>query len=96
MSAMRAATLELRLTPKQKNLIREAANTRGQSMTEFILSTVEPVAEALVEREHVITLSRRGWQEFVEMLENPRPLPHSTLAEMVAFMAKYHPAEPAQ
>lgn len=90
------ATLELRLTPRQKTLIKEAASSRGQTMTDFILTTVEPVAEALVERERVITLSRRGWEDFVEMLDNPRPLPESTVAEMKAFMAEFHPSDAAR
>lgn len=96
MNVNATATLELRLTPKQKTLIKEAASSRGQSMTEFILSTVEPVAEALVVRERAITLSRRAWDEFVEMLENPRPLPKSTVAEMEAFMAEFHPSDSAR
>src|SRR5437773_1305735 len=62
-------TLNLRVSAKQKELIRRAAPMRGQTMTEFVLSAVEPLARELVERERAIELSEAAWQEFVRMAE---------------------------
>jgi uncharacterized protein (DUF1778 family) len=87
----RAATLELRVTPRQKELIRQAASSRGQTMTEFVIGTVEPVAAALVERDARITLSQQAWAQFLEMLDNPKPPPQETVEGAAAFLREHHP-----
>jgi uncharacterized protein (DUF1778 family) len=82
----KVATLELRVTPVQKDLIRRAAAARGQTMTDFVMSAVEPVASALVERQEVIELSQRAWREFNEMVGgNVRPTPLAR-REAAAFL----------
>lgn len=65
----REATLDVRVTAEQKEIIRQAAALRRQSMSEFVLSAVEPLARSLVERQQVIELSESAWQAFVRMTE---------------------------
>lgn len=87
-TTVRETTLDLRLSAKQKELIRRAAAVRGQTMTEFVLSAVEPLARELVERERVIELSQAAWQEFVRMAEANVPAPPLAKQEAAAFIAE--------
>ena len=92
----KSATLELRVTPAQKELLRQAADVRGQSMTEFVLAAVTPLAEDLVEGQQQIRLSRRAWEEFVQLTVEPTaaaPLAHEEAAE---FLRRYRGTDRAQ
>ena len=82
MTAAKDATLDLRLTPSQKEVIRRAAALRGQTMTDFVMSTVEPVARAMVERERVIELGEAAWKNFLEIVDGE--IPASSLARKEA------------
>jgi len=84
----RTETLDLRITGDQKELIRRAAAIQGQTMTEFVLSAVEPVAVALVERRETIELSQSAWRAFVELTETETPAPALARREAQAFLAE--------
>jgi uncharacterized protein (DUF1778 family) len=88
MAGTRAMTLDLRVTPEQKELIRRAAAIRGQNMTEFVLAAVEPVARALLERQEVIEISRTAWQAFMQMVEAQVPAAPLARREAAAFLAE--------
>jgi uncharacterized protein (DUF1778 family) len=84
----RETTLDLRLTLDQKEVIRRAADLRGQTMTQFVLSLVEPAARALVERQAVIELSHTGWQEFLRMADTTVGAPPLARREAAEFLAE--------
>jgi len=85
----REATLDLRVTPEQKDMIRRAAAIRGQTMTEFVLAAVEPVAVALVERQERIELSQEAWRAFVRMVEGKTPATDLAKREAAEFLAEF-------
>jgi uncharacterized protein (DUF1778 family) len=84
----RDATLDLRVTPHQKDLIRRAAAIRGQTMTEFVLAAVEPVATALVERQEAIELTQTAWRAFTQMVDGNVPATPVARCEAAAFAAE--------
>lgn len=91
----KSATLELRVTPAQKELLRQAAGVRGQSMSEFVLATVTPVAEELVEGHHQIRLSQRAWEEFVRMTTDVVPATPLARQEAGEFLRRLEGGEAA-
>jgi uncharacterized protein (DUF1778 family) len=91
---LRNATLDLRITPEQKELIRRAAALRGQTMTEFVVTTVEPLAKAVVGRQDAIELSEAAWQAFVQMAEANVPAMPLARREAAAFLAEMAEATP--
>jgi uncharacterized protein (DUF1778 family) len=82
----REATLDLRVTAEQKEMIRRAAALRNQSMSEFVLSAVEPLARSLVERQQVIEVSETAWRAFVRMVESDARAAPLAKAEAAAVL----------
>ena len=85
---IRESTIDLRVTRQQKERIRKAAALRGQTMTEFVLSAVEPLATSLVERQRVIELTENAWREFVELAGKPGRANPLARQEALAFLAE--------
>jgi uncharacterized protein (DUF1778 family) len=69
--AMREERLEARVTAEQKELFKEAAQLRGQTLTDFIVSSVRETALAVLRERQVVELSRRDQQAFVAALLGP-------------------------
>jgi uncharacterized protein (DUF1778 family) len=69
------ARLEARVTPDFKALIERAASLSGySSVKDFIIATMSPVAEQVVERHSRLRLTRDEGKAFVEaLLHPPRP-----------------------
>ena len=74
----RRERLEARITPEQKALFQRAAALSGQTLTEFVVETLEAAAEETVRTREVIKLSPRDSILFVETLLNP-PGPNDAL-----------------
>lgn len=70
--------LEARVTARQKALFREAADLQGVTLTDFIVSSVHQAAVRALEARHVLDLSRRDQQVFVEAVLR-RPAPNTRL-----------------
>jgi uncharacterized protein (DUF1778 family) len=87
--ATRTASLDLRVTQEQKDLIREAAAMRGKSITEFVMETVEPTAKALVEQEHQIELSRTAWKAFVKLMQSDAKATDLAKREAREYVAEF-------
>ena len=85
--SVRATTLEMRLLPEDKELLRHAAGLRRQTLTDFILSSMLPVARAVVEDECRIELSRDAWLRFVEICESDVQPGELAQREAAAFLA---------
>jgi uncharacterized protein (DUF1778 family) len=84
----RQTTLDLRVTAEQKEVIRRAADLRGQTMIQFVIEVVEPAARELVERAEVIELSHAAWQELLRMVETEEQAPALARREAAEFLAE--------
>jgi uncharacterized protein (DUF1778 family) len=70
--------LEARISSEQKRLFKEAASLRGVTLTDFVVSSVHDAAVRTLEARHVIELTRRDQEAFVEALLTP-PAPNAEL-----------------
>ncbi|MEO0460995.1 MAG: DUF1778 domain-containing protein [Myxococcota bacterium] len=81
--------IEVRVTPHQHSLLVQAAELRGQTMSEFIFMHASVAAREIVERDRVIQLSARDSKRFSEALRNPPSTParlqeaHETAAQLL-------------
>jgi uncharacterized protein (DUF1778 family) len=67
--------VELRLRPGDKAMLQRAAASQRLDLTNFILTTMLPLASALLEREEHLVLSERDSLRVLDLLENPPPAP---------------------
>jgi len=65
------ARLAMRLTPDQDALIRDAAATTGQSLTEFVTTASVTRAEETLANRRVFRLDDAAWAEFAAILDRP-------------------------
>ena len=70
--------IELRIPPEQKAVIARAAALENLDLTGFILRSVLPDAQAVVERARHVALSERDTLRVLDLLENP-PTPNARL-----------------
>jgi uncharacterized protein (DUF1778 family) len=70
--------IELRIKPREKALLSRAAALQHEDLTGFILKTVLPAAERIVERTERLELSERDSLRVLDLLENP-PKPSAKL-----------------
>lgn len=70
--------IELRIPPEQKAMIARAAALEHLDLTGFILRTVLPEAQAVVDRAQHVLLSERDTLRLLDLLENP-PAPAERL-----------------
>jgi uncharacterized protein (DUF1778 family) len=66
------------LSPEQKRLLEEAAAIRGQSVPEFALSNLLPLAHEAIEQGGPTRLSARDRDLFLQLLDAP-PEPNEAL-----------------
>jgi uncharacterized protein (DUF1778 family) len=68
---LKGSTIELRLSPAQKELIAEAARARQQTLTGFMVEHAVSAAEqVLAERVH-FAISPERWEAFCAALDAP-------------------------
>jgi uncharacterized protein (DUF1778 family) len=70
--------IELRIKPREKALLSRAAALEHEDLTGFILRTVLPAAERIIERTERLELSERDTLRVLELLESP-PKPSAKL-----------------
>lgn len=70
--------LEARITSRQKAMLRRAAELRGRSLTDFVVSAAEEAAERVLRSEYVITLGTEDSAAFASALLSP-PDPNRAL-----------------
>ncbi|HXU49356.1 MAG TPA: DUF1778 domain-containing protein [Candidatus Binatia bacterium] len=68
---MRTRRLNIRATESQEELIRTGANTKGVSVTDFILESACLQAEQTIADQREFVLSPKRWQAFIEALDRP-------------------------
>jgi uncharacterized protein (DUF1778 family) len=67
----RTRRLNFRATERQERLIRTGAETRGVSVTDFILESACLQAEHALADKHEFVVSQKQWQAFLEALDRP-------------------------
>ena len=70
--------IELRIKPREKALLSRAAALQHEDLTGFILKTVLPAAERIIERTERLELSERDSLRVLKLLEDP-PKPSAKL-----------------
>jgi uncharacterized protein (DUF1778 family) len=65
------ARLEARISLKQKRMFQQAAEVQGRTLTEFIISCVQEVANRVLEERNLLDLSVRDRAMFIDSLTNP-------------------------
>lgn len=70
--------LEARISKEQKELFQYAAEIQGQTLTDFIVSSLQEAAKQTIQQHEMMTLSKRDQEAFVEALLNP-PAPSNKL-----------------
>lgn len=73
-----SARLEARISPETKALIQKAADLQGQTLTDFVVASVQAEAYKVIERHQSLNLSREDSEAFMEALLNP-PEPNDAL-----------------
>lgn len=83
MPATKDARLNLRLNQDDDELIRQAAHTLGQTVSDFLTdSAIDRAHEVLANQRHFV-LDEETWDEFVALVDQPaRPDPR--LVELFA------------
>jgi len=68
--------LEVRVTPDQDALIRQAADLEDTTVTAFVLDTVTSRAKGLVRQHQDLVLSNQAFDRFITELDKPaKPVP---------------------
>jgi uncharacterized protein (DUF1778 family) len=67
----RTAKLDLRLTPEAKHKLQTAAETAGQTVSEFVLESALVCAEETLADRHRFGLDVDRWKAFLEALDAP-------------------------
>lgn len=81
--------LEVRVTPDQGALIRQAADLEDTTVTAFVLDTVTARAKRVVRQHQDLVLSNEAFDRFIAELDKPaKPVP-----ELVKLF-KRHPKIP--
>jgi uncharacterized protein (DUF1778 family) len=80
---LRGERVEIRMTRVQKRNIERAATLRGTSVTDFILSAVQPAATETIREFEMLELRNEDRRVFVEALLNP-PEPNEALKAAAA------------
>ena len=67
----RTRRINLRTTDRQERLIRTGAETRGVSVTQFILDSACLQAESVLADQREFVLTPKQWESFVAALDRP-------------------------
>lgn len=63
--------LEVRVTPEQDSLIRQAAGLEDSTVTAFVLDTVTSRAKRVVKQHQDLVLSNAAFDRFIAELDKP-------------------------
>ncbi|MDP8930530.1 MAG: DUF1778 domain-containing protein [Actinomycetota bacterium] len=81
--------LEVRVTPEQDALIRQAAELEDTTMTAFVLDTVTTRAKGVIKQRQDLVLSNEAFDRFIAELDKPaEPVPE--LVELFEKNPKLH------
>lgn len=78
-AAPRRHRIEVRVTPEQDALIRQAASLEDETVTAFVLGTVTARATTVIEQHRDIALAGEAFDRFMAVLDAPAtPVPQLT------------------
>ena len=89
MSSALNARLDLRLPGQLKSLIQEAAELSGQTMSDFVISSLSETARRIVQQERLTMLSDRDRGIFMKMLDADAK-PNQALRRAARWYQKHH------
>ena len=72
--SLKSQRLMARISDDQKRLLQRAAEIRGQTLTEFVVSTAQEAATRAIVDQEVIDFSVRDSRAFAEGLLDPPPI----------------------
>jgi uncharacterized protein (DUF1778 family) len=82
MSDLATSRINLRTTPVAKNLIEQAAETMGTTLSAFVLQSACEAARRVLHEHQLLILSVRDRDAFLAALEQP-PAPTEALRELL-------------
>lgn len=90
-TARKQARLAVRLTPEQDALIRDAATSSGQTLTDFVTAAAVVRAEDTLADRRLFRLDDAAWQEFETILDRPA----QRIPELAALLGEPSPWDAA-
>ena len=87
MTAVRS-TLNLRISPEERDLIDTAANIQGKNRTDFILEAARQAAEETLLDRTIFWVSPQAYAEFIALLDAP-PQPNERLRKTIQTPAPW-------
>jgi uncharacterized protein (DUF1778 family) len=88
---MRAAAINLRALPEQRDLIDHAATLLGKNRSDFMLEAACERAQAIVLDQVHFSLDADKYQQFIDLLDAP-PKPNPGLERLLAVKAPWDKA----
>lgn len=85
---MRAATINLRALPEQRDLIDHAASLLGKNRSDFMLEAACERAQSVVLDQVHFSLDADKFQQFVDLLDAP-PKPNAGLERLFALRSAW-------
>ena len=89
MAATLDARLDVRLPNQLKQIIQQAAELNGQSITDFVVSTLIETARRVVQQERLTVLSDRDRDIFLKLLDADAK-PNQALRKAASSYRKHH------
>lgn len=83
---------EARVSPERKSLWKRAADIRGDTLTEFVVSSVDAVAERTIREAEFRELTQRDRVAFVKALLEAPAAPNENLRNAAERHARMFPA----
>jgi len=87
-TSARSEKLEMRLSPQAKRLLREAADLRHKSMSEFVLDSALAEAEETILEQRVFQLPKHEWEAFIAALDTP-PSRHPRMEQLLTIRSVF-------
>ncbi|MGH9091198.1 MAG: DUF1778 domain-containing protein [Acidimicrobiales bacterium] len=81
--APKTERLSLRLTPEQDAVLRQAADARGESATDFVVRHAVEAAEMALADRRVFVADQPAWDRLQELLSRASTLPPA-MAELLS------------
>ena len=82
------STLNLRISPEERDLIDTAANIQGKNRTDFILEAARQAAEETLLDRTIFWVSPQAYAEFIALLDAP-PQPNERLRKTIQTPAPW-------
>ncbi len=87
-ATLRSQNINIRVDPKQRDLIDQASRVVGKTRTDFILDTVTREAQNTLLDQRLFLLDDTQWSAFLAALDAPAK-PNQKLRELMAIKAPW-------